>query len=98
MDAWEFHIILSEVRHLYSLFGLRIVCEDIHDTVTVGKEKDFIANPHRKNVLSYIIGYILHCFVSRIIHPDVIGHTAFIILPSTKFAHHPVVCQLFSVR
>ena len=95
--AREFHVVLGEVRHLTCLFCLRIVNEQVHRVIPIRKEIDLITNPHRKDILRLIVRNILYTFLLRIIHPDIIGHTALIVFPCTELTHYPVVSQLFSV-
>jgi len=90
-------IIFGEVGHLCRLPGLRVIDEDIHRTVAVGKEEDIISNPHREDVLSDVVRNVLYRLRGGIVYPDVIRHTALIVFPGTEFAHGTVVGQLLSV-
>ena len=62
--AREFHVVLSEVRHLTCLFSLRIVNEQVHRVIPIRKEIDLITNPHRKDILRLIVRDILYTFFS----------------------------------
>ena len=89
--TWELHIVFREIGHFTGLPGLCIVNKDIHRTITVRKEEYFITDPHRNNILGDIVRNVFHRFLFRIINPDIVGHSPFVIFPGTKFTHHTVV-------
>ena len=94
----ELHVVLLEVRHLLRLLRLGIVHEQVHDHVAVGGEEDLVADPHREDVLGYVIGDILHLAGLGVIDPHVVRHATPVVLPGAEFAHHAVVGQFLPVR
>ena len=44
-----------------------------------------------------VVGHVFHLLGSRVIHPDVVGHTALVVFPGAELAHHAVVGHLFAV-
>ena len=74
-----------------------MINKEIHRTITIRKVIDFIAYPHRENILRLIVSNILYLLLGRIINPYIIRHSTFIIFPGTELTHHPVISQPFAV-
>ena len=93
----EFHIVVGEIGHLGSGFGDSVVDEYVHAIVAVADVVDFVANPHRSNVLTYGVGDIGNRLIGRVVNPYIVGHTALVVFPSAKFAEYAVVGEAFAV-
>ena len=98
IGAGELDIILVIVGHLLCLLRAGVINEEVHDVVPVGSEEDLIADPHREDVLGDVVGHILDLLGLRIPDPDIVGHTAAVVLPGTELTHDAVVRQAFAVR
>ena len=94
----ELHVVFGEVGHLACLARLRVVDEYVHRVIPVGEEEDLIADPHGEDVLRLVVRHVRHALLLRVVDPDVVRHTAFVIFPRTELAHHPVVRQSLAVR
>ena len=97
VGAWKFHVVLGEISHLGSGFSHGVVAEQVHGVVAVACEENLIANPHGEDVLSYIVGDIIHFPGLGVINPDVVGHTALVVFPGAELAEHAVVGKFLSV-
>ena len=64
--------------------------------VTVGDEIDFIAYPHRHNILGLVLRDVLHALA--VVNPDIVSLTAAVVLPGTELAHSTVICKFLSIR
>ena len=65
--AWELDIIFDEVGYLRGRFCFCIVDKEVHRPVAVGEEIDFVADPHREDVLCMIVRDVLDRFLSGVL-------------------------------
>ena len=93
----ELHIILGEIGHLLCSTSSGVIHKDVHAVVTVAHEIDLVANPHGINVLSDVVSDVCHRFGLGVIDPDIIGHTALVVLPSAELTEDAVISQFGAV-
>ena len=96
-ERGELAVIFREVRDLARLLGLRVVDEEVHGAVAVGEVIDFVADPHREDVLGVVVRDLLQLRSPHLVDPDVVGLAAAVVFPSAEFAEHPVEGQLLAV-
>ena len=95
--AGELYVIVGVIGHLFGFASLGVVDKQVHGHIPIRREKDLVANPHRKDILSLVVRDIGHLLGCRIVDPDVVGHTATIIFPVAEFTEGPVISQLFAI-
>jgi hypothetical protein len=66
--------------------------------VTVGEEIDFVAYPHRENVLSFVVGDVGELCGADLVDPDVVGLASAVVFPSAEFTEGAVHCKILAVR
>src|SRR5690554_2082928 len=82
----KFDVVILKVGHFLGLPGLGIVHKEIHGTVAVRNKENFVAYPHGHQVLSRMLGNAHSLFGLKVVHPNVVGHAALVVLPGTKLS------------
>jgi len=77
--------------------GLGVVHKEIHGAIAIGEKEDLLANPHGKDILCFMVGYIDGFMGGEVMNPHIVGHAALIIFPGTELPKHTVVGKLVPI-
>ncbi len=91
-------VIIGVIGQLFGFFGVDIVNEKIHCTVTIRQIIYFVAVPHGENVLVDVICDLCCLLCFKVIYPDLIGHATLVIFPRSELTENPVIGHFLPVR
>ena len=98
-DGRKFDVEIFEARELFRCLRGKIDNEQVHSTIAIGDEIDFVVRtPHRTDVLGRIVGQILGRAGFEIMDPNIVGHAAAIMFPGPELAENAVERHFRIVR
>ena len=98
-DRRKFDVEIFEVGELLCFLRDKIDNKQIHPAVAIGNEIDLVVrSPHRANVLGRIVGQVFSRAGFEIVDPNVVGHSAAIMFPSSELAENAIERHFRIVR